>query len=257
MPEFVKTVLEDHVAVVTLDRPPVNALSGQLLVELSDTFRDLDRDTEVRAVVVSGAGHVFSAGVDIRELRAAPPEDAVPRNARYQAIFLQVDCARVPVIAAVEGYALGGGLELALACDYRVAADDCFVGLPEINLGGLPGIGGMQRIQRQIGHGQAKRIVLTGERVEADEAHRIGLIEELVSAGEVKSRAVALARRIASRAPLSVQAGKLALDRGRGLPLQQSQEIDLRYCGEIAGTEDRIESLQAFLEKREPRIVGR
>ena len=257
MAEFFDVAIQDFVATVTLQRPPVNALSRAVMTELDATFAHLNADSEARAVVLTGGDSVFSAGVDIRELRSAPPSDAIPRNTWFQKIYLSIDHGRLPVVAAINGYALGGGCELAMACDIRVAAEDAFFAVPEINLGGLPGIGGMQRLQRLVGRGKAKQMVLTGDRVSADEAHRIGLVDELAPPSGAVATADDIAARIASRPPLSVQAGKKSLNLGADLPLERAQEIDLRFCGEVAGTEDRAESLQAFLEKRPPKLVGR
>lgn len=257
MLEFFEVEVEEYVARVTLDRPPVNALSRGIFAVLASTFAELEVRDDVRAVVLTGGDRVFSAGVDIRELQSAPPSDAIPRNTWFQQVFMAIEQGRLPVIAAVNGYALGGGCELIMACDIRVAAEDAFFAVPEINLGGLPGIGGMQRLQRLVGSGKAKQMVLTGDRISAQEAHRVGLIDELAPAGGAIAVATALARRIASRPPLSVQAGKKSLNLGADLPLERAQEIDLRFCGEIAGTEDRAESLRAFLEKRSPNLVGR
>jgi enoyl-CoA hydratase len=258
MQEFLDvTHHEDHVAVLTLHRPPVNALSRAVFTELEATMEALNAGGEARAVVITGGAKVFSAGVDIRELRAAPPSDAIPRNTWFQRVFNSIERGRLPVVAAVNGYALGGGCELVMACDIRVAAEDAFFAVPEINLGGLPGIGGMQRLQRLVGPGKAKQMVLTGERVTAVEAHRVGLVDELAPPGEAIARARVIAASIASKPPLSVQAGKKSLNLGADLPLERAQELDLRFCGEIAGTEDRAESLKAFLEKRPARLVGR
>jgi enoyl-CoA hydratase len=257
MPAFVEAEVEDFVAHVTLNRAPVNAISHEVVRELAATFEQLQARVDVRAVVLSGGKRSFSAGVDIRELHSAPPTDAIPRNAWFQRVFLGIEQCRIPVVAAVEGYALGGGCELMMACDIRVTAEDAFLALPEINLGGLPGIGGMQRLQRLVGMGKAKQMVLTGDRISAQEAHRIGLVDELAASGGAFSVAHGLARRIASRPPLSVEAGKRAINLGAGLPLERAQEIDLRFCGEIASTEDRAESLRAFLEKRSANLVGR
>jgi enoyl-CoA hydratase/carnithine racemase len=254
--EFFEVAMDGHVALVTLSRPPVNAMSRAVMTELRSTFAALEHEPTARAIVLTGGRQRFSAGVDIRELRDAPPDDAIPRNALFQAIFLEVERHRLPVIAAVNGYALGGGCELAMACDIRVAAQDAFFAVPEIALGGLPGIGGMQRLQRLVGLGKAKQLVLTGDRITAPQAHQIGLVDELAPAGEAIDAAFDLARRIAAKPPLSVQAGKKALNLGRDIPLEQAQAIDLRFCGEIAGTQDRAESLAAFLEKRQPRLVG-
>lgn len=255
--DFFDVEVDGFVALVTLNRPPVNAITRAVLMELESTFRDLEVNDGVRVVVLTGGERNFSAGVDIRELQSASPRDAVPRNTLFQRVYLGIERGVLPVVAAVNGYALGGGCELVMACDIRVAAADAFFAVPEINLGGLPGIGGMQRLQRLVGMGKAKQMVLTGDRISAQEAHRIGLVDELASKGDAISVASDLARRIASRPPLSVQAGKKSLNLGAELPLERAQEIDLRFCGEIAGTEDRAESLLAFLEKRTANLVGR
>ena len=249
--------VENHVAMVTLDRPPVNALSDATIAELDTVFTALEAHEQVRVVVLTGGPRIFSAGVDIRELRAEPTDNTIPRNRRYQRIYQSIADCTYPVIAAINGYALGGGCELAMACDIRVASRDAFLGLPEINLGGIPGIGGMQRLQRLVGPSKAKQFVLTGDRVQAVEAHRIGLLDELAPDGQAIDAARNLATRMASRPPLSVQAGKKALNLGRELSLADALEVDLRMCGEVAGTRDRAECLAAFLEKREPRITGR
>ena len=249
--------VDEFLAVVTLDRPPVNALDDATMEEFRELFTGLHNRADIRAVVITGGPRIFSAGVDIRGLHAESPTNTVPRNARYQEIFQLIDDCKVPVVAALNGYALGGGGELAMACDIRVASEGTVFGLPEITLGGLPGIGGMQRLQRLVGAGKAKQLVLTGDRIEAAEAHRIGLIDEMAPEGTAIEVASELARRICSRPPLSVQAGKRALNLGRDLPLEAALEIDLRYCGEVSGTADRAESVLAFLEKREPKLLGR
>lgn len=255
--QFVQVTTDGHVATVTLNRPPVNAISCRLRDELGAVFAQLDADKEVYVIVLTGGERMFSAGVDVRELAAAPPSDAVPRNERYQQVFLSIEQARAPVIAAINGYALGGGCELAMACDIRVAAEDAFLGLPEINLGGVPGIGGPQRLARLVGLGKAKQLVFTGDRIDAVEAHRIGLVDELAPPGQAIPAARALAERIAQKPPLSVQAAKQALNLGRDLPLERAMALDLRFVGQVAATEDRAESLRAFLEKRSPRLIGR
>ncbi|ABL79594.1 MULTISPECIES: enoyl-CoA hydratase/isomerase family protein [unclassified Nocardioides] len=246
---------DGHVARVALCRPPVNAFSREMIADLEMVLAEVE-SSDARAVVVTG-GSRFSAGVDVGLLAQAPPEDAIPRNASFQRVFDRIQHHRLPFVAAVNGYALGGGCELAMACDIRVAARDAFFALPEIGLGGLPGIGGMARVQRLVGPGKARQLVLTGDRIPAEEAYRIGLVEELAEPGCAETVAQEVAERIAARPPLSVQAGKRALDQGADVSLVAAQQIDLRYCGEIAGTEDRQESLRAFLEKRPPVVVGR
>lgn len=254
--DLITLIIEDHIATVTLNRPPVNALNRALREELADTFSELAGLPDVRVVILTGSARAFSAGVDIHELAAAPPREAIPRNQRFQEILDQVAAARPPVIAAINGYALGGGLELALACDLRVAAADAWLGQPEIILGGVPGGGGPQRLARLIGTSKAKLLILTGDRIPAAEAYRIGLIDEVAPAGQAVERAAELARRIASRPPLSVFAAKQAINLGIQLPLEAALALDLRFVGEVAGTEDRQEGLRAFLEKRAPRITG-
>ncbi len=256
-PQFVTVEMDGHVALVTISRPPVNALNAQLRDELGATFADLATRTEVRAAVLTGGPRIFSAGVDVHDLVEAPPSDAIPRNERYQAVFSAIEQSRMPVVSAVNGYALGGGCELIMACDIRVSSEDAFFALPEINLGGVPGIGGPQRLARLVGVGKAKQMVLTGCRVSAKEAHRLGLIDELAEPRQAIPAAIAIAQQIASKPPLSVQAAKQAINLGRDLPLERAMAMDLRFVGQVAGTEDRIESLQAFLEKRPARLVGR
>lgn len=249
--------VENFVARITLDRPPVNALSDATFDEIDAVFAELELRDDVRVVVFTGGPRIFSAGVDIRELRAEPPSNTIPRNRRYQATLHAIDTCTYPVIAAINGYALGGGCELALACDIRVASHGAYLALPEITLGGIPGIGGMQRALRLIGLSKAKQMVLTGDHVEAEEAYRIGLVDEITPDGGALKFALELAGRISSRPPLSVQAGKQALNFGRELSMRDALEVDLRLCGEIADTEDRAESLRAFLEKRAPKLTGR
>lgn len=257
--DFVKTEVGDHVAVVTFERPPVNAISNQVGDELASTFSELDGRTDVYAVVFTGGDRIFSAGVDIKELNrenASDPAQAVPRNRRFEGICQGISNLKVPVIAAINGYALGGGCMLPLYCDIRVAAEDASFGLPEINLGGVPGFG-LQRLSRTIGQAKTKHLVLTGEPVDGREAHGIGLVDVLAPAGGAIPVAIELARRIASKPPLSVQACKQAITLGSELPIERAQAIDLIFVEKVAGTEDRAESLRAFLEKRPPRLVGR
>ncbi|TAM74396.1 enoyl-CoA hydratase/isomerase family protein [bacterium] len=246
-----------HIATVTLDRPRVNAINRAMRDALERAFLELELDFDVYAIVLTGGPHLFSAGVDIHELTAAPPSDAVPRNRRFQTVYGLVEASRAPVIAAINGYALGGGCELAMACDIRIAAADASFGLPEINLGGVPGIGGPQRLARLVGESKAKQMVLTGQRIDGHEAHRLGLADELAPANGAIEAALRMAETIASKPPLSVQAAKRTIAIGRDLPLERAQNIDLIFVDQVAGTTDRAESLRAFVEKRSPHIEGR
>lgn len=247
---------DSYVAVVRLNRVPVNAITSRLALDLGTVIAELAESERVRCAVLTGGVKMFSAGFDIKELLAARPAEAVPRNLRLMATYDAIEQGSLPVIAAVEGYALGGACELAMACDVRVAAEDAVLGLPEIKLGGVPGIAGMQRLQRLVGLGQAKQMVLTGERIGAVEAHRLGLVERLAPKGAALETALEIAHLIASRPPRSVAAAKQALNLGRDLPLERAQQLDMRFVGEVAITDDRAECLRAFVEKREPRITG-
>lgn len=247
--------IEDHVAVVTLSRPPVNAISYALREQIGDVFRELDGRRDVRAVVLTG-GRVFSAGVDIHELVADTPAGAVPRALRFYAAFSAVEQCRHPVIAAINGYALGGGCELAMHCDIRVAAADAFFGLPEIKLGGVPGIGGMQRIARLIGEGKAKQLVFTGSRLSAAEAYRLNLVDVLSEPGQAYDASVEIAAAIAASPQLAVQAAKKAINAGRGLTVEVAQQVDLTYINAVADTKDRAECLSAFVEHRDAQLAG-
>jgi enoyl-CoA hydratase/carnithine racemase len=247
----------DGIATVELRRPPVNALSSEMILSLAQVISVLAAREEVRVAIIHGAAGRFCAGFDIKELLASAPESAVDRNTPLVAALAEIERCPVPVIAAIERYALGGGLELAMACDLRIGSSDAILGLPEINLGGLPGLGGMQRLSRLVGIGNAKLMVLTGEPITGDSAYRIGLIDEACAPGEALAAASRVARRIASRPPVSVRAGKLALNLGRELPLALAVQQDMRFIAEVAVTADRAECLAAFVEKREPNIIGR
>ncbi|GAW47870.1 MULTISPECIES: enoyl-CoA hydratase/isomerase family protein [unclassified Nocardioides] len=249
--------LEGHVASIQVRRPPVNALSSTLIIELGALLDDLLTAGDARVVILSGHGGRFCAGFDINELLASDPRGAIARNSPLIAVLQQVEDYPLPVIAAIERYALGGGCELAMACDVRVSASDALIGLPEINLGGLPGLGGMQRMARLVSPGKAKQLVLTGSSITGEEAWRIGLVDEVTEPGGALGKAYELAKVIASRAPLSVRAGKRAINAGRTLPTAAAIALDLEAIGAISVTEDRAESLRAFVDKRAPTIVGR
>lgn len=254
--EYIRLEIEGHIATVSMNRPPVNALNSQVRDELESVFLDLDDNGDVWVVILAGTERLFSVGVDIKQLAVAPASDAIPRNKRFQEVYSRIEHFRAPVIAAIDGYALGGGLELAMCCDIRVAAENAELGLPEVILGGVPGIGGPQRLARLVGIGKAKQLIFSGEKILASEGYRIGLVDEVSAPGETLQTAKELAKKIASRPPLSVRAAKQALNLGRDLPLERALEVDLHFVGEVAGTVDRMEGLKAFLEKRPPIVTG-
>ncbi len=250
---------QDGVATVTLNRPDVlNAQNNAMRLELVDAFSRLRVDGGVRVIVVTGAGgRAFSAGADIREFLEPP----VPTRFREERKRLdcrgEMDRCLQPIIAAIRGYALGGGLELALACDIRIAAEDAQLGLTEINLGIIPGGGGTQRLPRLVGRGKALEMILTGARVPAAEALRLGLVERVVPVAELMPASQALARSIAEKAPVALRYAKEAVVSGLGLPLGDGLRLENDLSTLLRTTEDRVEGARAFVEKRKPKWSGR
>jgi enoyl-CoA hydratase len=257
--ETVLYEVAEHVATVTLNRPDVrNAMNTAMREELLRCFTALATDDDVRVVVVTGAGaRAFSAGADIREF-VEPQAPVQLREQRRRLDFRQVmDRCPQPIIAAIRGVALGGGLELALACDIRIAADDALLGLTEINLAIIPGGGGTQRLPRLIGRGKALEMILTGTRIGAAEALRLGLVERVVPAGDVLTEAFALARDLAGKSPIALRYAKEAVVKGLQLPLADGIRLENDLSTLLRTTEDRVEGARAFLEKRKPNWKGR
>jgi enoyl-CoA hydratase len=250
---------EEHVATVTFNRPKVlNALSRPTMMELDAAMGELVNDSAVRCIVLTGAGEkAFVAGADINELRAiADAAEGAQFAAWGQSIFFRIENLRKPVIAAINGYALGGGCELAMACDIRIAADSARLGQPEIDLGIIPGYGGTQRLPRLVGKGRAKWLILTGEMITAQEALRIGLVDMVVPAADLIPAARELATQIASKAPLAVEWSKRSINIGSETDLVTACAYEASQFGLICATEDRIEGTSAFLEKRPARFTG-
>jgi enoyl-CoA hydratase len=241
------------VATVTFSRPPVNALTEELIGELVQTVRQVADSDDVRAVVIAGSGGAFSAGFDIDVLGRTPPSEVRSRNARLVRRYQELADSPKPVIAAVDGYALGGGLELALACDLRVVSKDAVVGLPEIGLAGVPGIGGMQRLSRQIGLGPAMRLVLTGERVDGQEAHRLGLAELVAPPGGALDVAHSVAAEMARHSPLAVASARRAMTAGLDLPLSEAVELDLDAVEAVGRSSERLARLEEYAHARSER----
>jgi enoyl-CoA hydratase len=246
-----------NVALLTLDRPDqLNALSFDLVAQLGELLAVLDADPACRAVVVTGSGErAFAAGADIRELAAQ-----TPRSLHEVDPFAPLDAIgrlRMPVIAAVRGFALGGGCELAMACDMVVAGDDAQLGQPEVRIGVIPGAGGTQRLTRAIGKARAMELILTGRRIGAEEAAAMGLVSRVVPAAETLDRALELAGRIAALPPLAVAAAKAAVVAAQDLPLDEGVRYERDRFEALFATEDQREGMVAFLEKRPPAWTGR
>ena len=246
-------------AVVTLNRPKaLNVLNGATLAELEAAFEEAAADVAVRVVLLTSAGgRAFAAGADIREMAALAAEEARAFALRGQAVFRRIETLGKPVIACVQGFALGGGCELVMACTLRLAADDAKFGQPEVKLGIIAGYGGTQRLPRLVGRGAALKLLLTGTIIDAQEALRIGLADEVIPAAELMPRAEVLAAEIAANAPLAVADTLQAVDEGLSLPLDLALLREATRFGALFVTADKIEGTSAFLEKRTPAWKGK
>ncbi|MEV7892082.1 enoyl-CoA hydratase/isomerase family protein [Streptomyces sp. NPDC002817] len=236
------------VATVRLDHPPMNAFDTAQRAELAAVVRELADSHEVRAVVLYGGERLFAAGADVKALAAMGPEEVRGWNRALQRTFDEVARLPMPVIAAITGYALGGGLELALAADYRVAAEDAILGQPEVRLGIIPGSGGTQRLTRLIGPSRAKNLLMTGRRVGAEEALRLGLVDEVVAAGEVYDAALRYARRLAEGPAAALEAIKEAVDHGADSSLSAGLALERSLFTGVFGTADAATGIRSFLE---------
>lgn len=238
----------DGVAVLTLQRPPMNALSIAVQAEFAQAAREADQRRDVSALVIHGGPKVFAAGADVKEMAEWDHRTMVERSTALQAAFTAVAEVGKPTIAAITGYALGGGLELALCCDFRVCADTAKMGLPEIQLGIIPGAGGTQRLPRLIGPARAKELIFSGRHVKADEALRIGLVDRVVPADDVYEQAVAWARQYVGGPALALRAAKTAVDRGLEVDLRSGLEFERQQFAGLFATEDRAIGMGSFLE---------
>ena len=256
--EFLNLEQEGAVAVVTINRPAVlNALSEAVLREIESAFDALAADAGVRAIVLTGAGEkAFVAGADIKELAAQTPVSGRETARRGQRLFTKIEQLGKPVIAAINGFALGGGCELALACTFRFAADTARIGLPEITLGILPGYGGSVRLPRLIGKARAMEMILTGKPVTADEAFRSGLVNRVVPAASLVDEAKAFAADLAAKAPIALRYAMQSVERGLEMPVPEALELEATFFGLVASTADMREGTTAFLEKRKPVFKG-
>jgi enoyl-CoA hydratase len=259
MYENLKTEIKDTILTITIDRPKVrNALNAQTVHEIGLAFEAARDDASVRCVILTGAGEkAFVAGADINELAQLTPITGKATSERGQRVFRAIERFPKPVIAAINGFALGGGCELALACHIRIASETAQMGLPEVTLGIIPGYGGTQRMARLLGKGKALELILSGERVGAAEAERIGLVNKVVPADQLMAAAEELGHQIASRGPLAVQAAIEAVMSGSEMPFDEGQFLEATLFGLLASTEDMKEGMAAFLEKRAANFRGK
>lgn len=249
--------IEDGIGIIRLDRPPMNALSTQVQEELREAAVAADADDGIRAVIVYGGEKVFAAGADIKEMADMGYSEMSDRAPKLSAAFDAIAQIGKPVIAAITGYALGGGCELALACDIRICADDAKLGQPEIKLGIIPGAGGTQRLPRLVGPSRAKELIFTGRMIDANEAMRIGLVDEVVPAADVYESAKTFAAVFTDGAPRALRAAKQAVDTGLELELSAGLAWESQLFAGLFATEDAHEGMNAFSQKRKPGFTGK
>jgi enoyl-CoA hydratase len=244
--------IEDRVATLTLNRPKVlNALNDLLFRELDAALDQISENRELRAVILTGAGEkAFAAGADIQELATVSAAEGQQLALRGQRVFSRIERLGIPAIACINGFALGGGCELAMACTFRLASETARLGQPEVKLGLIPGYGGTQRLPRLVGKGTALKLLLTGEMIGAAEALRIGLVDEVMPAAELMARGRQLASAMAAMAPLAVSHCIAAVNDGAGIPLEEALAMEAALFGLCCATEDKAEGTAAFLEKR-------
>jgi enoyl-CoA hydratase len=255
----VRLSVDGAVATITMSRPEaLNALNNKVLHELKDALAQVRANRAVRVVIISGEGNAFIAGADIKEMQALAAKPAAIRTFTEfgQGILRDIETLPQPVIAAINGFAIGGGLELALACDIRIASSDARLGFPEVGLGILPGLGGTQRTTRLAGRGVASELVFTGDLIGAEEAARMGLLNRVVAPAQLMETARQLADRIASRAPVAVAKAKASILATQQLPLDEGLAFEMDRASEVMTTPDRVEGMQAFIEKRKPLFTG-
>ena len=257
--QYLKVTAEEGVAVVTIDRPPVNALNRQVMAELDQALEAVKTDAAVKVVILTGGGSfAFVAGSELKKTASlASGRKAAEVAARGQAVMTKIQRLGKPVIAAINGVCLGGGNELAMACHLRLTGDRVRFGQPEINLGIIPGFGGTQRLPRLIGTIKALELILTGDLITAQEAHRLGLVNQVVPQDQVMKAAKDLARKIASKGQVAVQAALRVTEQGLGQPLEAGLAAEAEAFGRVAETQDAKEGVSAFLEKRQPKFQDR
>ena len=242
----------DGIAIVTVHRPDkLNALNAATFDELETAFHDLEAAADVRGVIVTGSGEkAFVAGADIVELAGKTALEAMATAQRGQRFFRAIELFPKPVVAAVNGFALGGGCELAMACHIRLAAENATFGLPEVGLGTIPGYGGTQRLARLVGRGRAIELVLTGQRIPASEAHRIGLVNRVVPAASLLAESRTLLQAILKNGPIAVRCALAAIQHGLEMTTDEGMQLEASLFGVVGSTSDMVEGMRAFLEKR-------
>lgn len=255
---FLQTEIENGVALVTINRPPVNPLNSEVFNELIHLMGELDRNNEVRTIIITGQGEkAFVAGADIQEMANLDAVGIMEMNKRSRLAFSAIENVSKPVIAAINGLALGGGMELALACDLRICSENAKFAFPEIGLGIIPGGGGTQRLQKIVGQGIAKELMYFGEMIDANRALALRIVNKMVPQGEVLSAAKEWAEKLAKKPPIAMRMLKTAITSGANVDLETGLTLETACFSNAFATEDRKEGLQAFIEKRKPVYQGK
>lgn len=241
----------EGMAVITMNRPKaLNSLNSETLADLSAAVKEVAANNEIKGLIITGAGKAFVAGADIVQMKEYNGEEARKYAAFGQSVFSEIETLEKPVIAAVNGYALGGGNELCMSCDIRIASEKAVFGQPEVNLGILPFFGGTQRLSRLVGAGRAKELVFTGAYIKADEAHRIGLANKVVEQDKLMDTAKEMMNTIFTKSPIGVKYGKVAINKGLDMDINNAFELETSFAGLCFSTEDQTEGMNAFVEKR-------
>ncbi len=257
--ESIITKKEEGIGWITLNRPHrLNTLTSDMIDEMHSALNDFEADKETKCIVITGAGdRAFSAGADVTAFTGLTPATAVEASSKGQALFTRLEKIGKPVIASLNGYALGGGLEMASACDFRLAAENAELGQPETKLGLIPGWGGTQRLVRLVGLAKAKELIMLGERISAEEGAKIGLVTKVVPKAKLQEETVALARKLADGPPVALKLAKETLNFGSQVPLDIGLKMEAEAFGIALSTKDVMEGVSAFMSKRKPEFKGK
>lgn len=248
---------EEEIAVIFLNHPPVNSLNRKILDELSKVFSEIEKDNEIKAVIITGKDKFFSAGADISEFKEATKEQVKELVKKGQELFNKIETFDKPTIAAINGAALGGGCELCMSCDLRIAKEGARFSQPEINLGLMPGWGGTQRLPKLIGKTKALEILLTGHIIRADESLNLGLVNKIVPENELLDTAKSYARRLVKQPPIAIKKIKHAVNYGLYNSFSEGLKLEAKYFEDLTQTQDAKEGISAFFEKRKPKFEGK
>lgn len=258
MYETIKYEVSEGIGVVTINRPKaMNALNGQVLDELYSAFSEFEKDDAARVAIVTGEGKAFVAGADIAQMYKQTPIEGRGLIAKGHKVMNYMESIEKPIIAAVNGFALGGGCELAMACDFRIASEKAKFGQPEVNLGIIPGFGGTQRLARLVGKGMAKYLIMTADMIDAAEAHRLGLVEKVTAPDDLIPTCKEIANKIISKAPLAIGIAKSTINNGYDQDMRAASILEVEAFASAFSSEDKTEGMAAFLEKREAKFQNK